>query len=102
MAELAFEALALGLESTRGTLIDPPTHYVPMVGLVTPRTEYYEPEESRGTLVRRYRQQAVRKFVEWTAEGGGSTRYNARSASSCAGASSKTMWLALDIASIPR
>lgn len=73
--ELAFEALALGLESSRGVLIDPPTHYVPMVGTLIPRVEYYEPEEARGTLVRRYRQKAVRRWCEWSAEGGADPRY---------------------------
>lgn len=73
--EVAFEAFAVGLESTRGTLIDPPTHYLPMVGTIVPVKEYYEPEESRGTLVKRYRQQAMRKYCTWSADGGADPRY---------------------------
>lgn len=75
MAEIAFEAIALGIEATRGTLIDPPTHRLPLVGTVTPVVEYYEPEESRGTLFRRYRQVAIRRSVTWQAEGGADPRY---------------------------
>lgn len=73
--EIAFEAIGIGLESTRGTLIDPPTHLIPLVGTLRPLIEYYEPEEARGTLVRRYRSQEVRKAAEWDAEGALDARY---------------------------
>lgn len=75
MAEIAFEAFAAALEATRGTAVTPPTHYFPLVGSITPETSYYEPQEARGTLFRRYRQQRVRDAATWTAEGGADPRY---------------------------
>jgi hypothetical protein len=68
--EIAFEYMALALETTRGTAITPPTHYLPFAGTVTPTNEIYRPEESRGTLVRNYRSKVVRKGAEWEGEGG--------------------------------
>lgn len=73
--ELAFETLAAALESTRGTAVTPPTHTFPLTGTVSPMPEFYEPEEARGTLVRRYRQQKVRDHGEWAAEGGADPEY---------------------------
>lgn len=75
MAELSFEVLAGALETTRGTAVTPPTHYFPLVGTISPGGDWYEPEEARGTLVRRYRQQRVRDWSEWEAEGGADPRY---------------------------
>lgn len=75
MAEVAFEVFALALEATRGTAVTPPTHTAPLVGTISPGSDWYEPEESRGTLVRRYRQQKVRDWSEWSAEGGADPRY---------------------------
>jgi hypothetical protein len=68
--ELAFEYLALALETTRGTAVTPPTHLLPFMGTVTPTNEIYRPEESRGTLARNYRSKVVRKGAEWEGEGG--------------------------------
>lgn len=73
--ELAFEALLGVHEATRGTAVTPPTHYVPLVGMISPTPEWYEPSESRGTLFRRYRQQKIRENSEWTAEGGADPKY---------------------------
>lgn len=67
--ELAFEYLLAALESTRGTAVDPPTHYLNMAGTITPANEKYRPKESRGTLAEFYRSLTVRKWSEWEAEG---------------------------------
>lgn len=74
MAELAFEVLSAALETTRGTAITPPTHNFPLTGTVAPEPTFYEPEETRGTLVRRYRQAKVRDRGVWSAEGGADVR----------------------------
>lgn len=74
-AELAFEYFALALETTRGTAVTPPTHYAPMSGTLTPGTDFYRPEESRGTLATTYRSKAVRRSAEWTMEGGADPNY---------------------------
>lgn len=68
--ETTFEALAAALESTRGTAVSTPTHVLPLVGMIEPAPEFYSPEERRGTLVRRYRQQKVWDQSNWSAEGG--------------------------------
>src|SRR5580765_5535295 len=73
--ELAFELLAAALETTRGTPVTPPTHYFPLVGTISPTPDFYEPTESRGTLVKRYRQQKIRDSSDWTADGGADPRY---------------------------
>lgn len=67
--------LAAALETTRGTAVTPPTHYLPLTGTLDPVPTFYEPEEARGTLVRRYRQQKVRDAATWSAEGGADPRY---------------------------
>jgi len=69
-AELSFEYLAIALESTRGTAITPPTHYIPIKGMIKPVREKYRPEESRGTLARNYRSKTVRTSAELTGSGG--------------------------------
>lgn len=74
-AETTFEKLALVLESTRGTAITTPTHYVPLDGMITPREEWYSPIESRGTLAEFYREARTRQWSEWTAEGGADPNY---------------------------
>lgn len=68
MAEIPFEALLVGLESTRGTAIDP-THYLNAVGTLIPRKERYRPAEQRGTLVQSYRSKKIREWGEFSAEG---------------------------------
>ncbi len=69
MAELAFEYLLMALEASRGTAVDPPTHYLNMAGTVTPRQARYRPDESRGSLVAHYRSKTVRRWCELSAEG---------------------------------
>jgi hypothetical protein len=74
-AELPFEYFALALETVRGTAVTPPTHYLPLVGTLTPIREKYRPEESRGTLAEFYRSKTVRTSAEWTGEGGADPNY---------------------------
>jgi len=74
-AELPFEYMAVALESTRGTAVTTPTHYLPMAGTLTPVREKYRPAESRGTLAEFYRSKTVRTRSEWTAEGGADPNY---------------------------
>jgi hypothetical protein len=69
MSEIAFEYLLAAREAVKGTAINPPTHYLNMSGVVTPRREMYRPDEARGTLAEYYRSKIVRKWNEWTAEG---------------------------------
>ncbi len=68
MAEIPFEALLIGLESTPGTGVEP-THYASMVGTLNPVVERYRPDEARGTLVEAYRSKIVRQHSEWSADG---------------------------------
>lgn len=74
-AELAFESLSLALETTKGTAVTPPTHYLPMSGTMTPVREKYRPAESRGTLAEFYRAKTVRASAAWEAEGGADPNY---------------------------
>ncbi len=68
MAEIPFEALLMGLETTAGTGVEP-THYASMVGNLKPMVERYRPDEARGTLVEAYRSRTVREWGEWSGEG---------------------------------
>lgn len=74
-AELAFEYLAAALESTRGTAITAPTHYLPLMGTVTPSRTKFRPEEARGTKFSQYRAKTTRATSTWTAEGGADPNY---------------------------
>jgi hypothetical protein len=69
MAEIAFEYLAGALEATAGTAVDPPTHYLPVVGKVTPKVERYRPEENYGNLSEFTRSITTRKWSEFEGEG---------------------------------
>jgi hypothetical protein len=75
MSEVAFESLAAAIETTRGTAVTPPTHWIPLAGTMQPEMTYYEPEEQRGALVKRFRQQLVRNATTWSASGGADPRY---------------------------
>lgn len=75
MSEIAFEVVAAAIEATRGTAVTPPTHYFPLSGTLAPVMEYYEPEEQRGALVKRFRQQLVRNSSTWELSGGADPRY---------------------------
>lgn len=68
MAEIAFEALMIGLETTRGTAVAP-SHFANMTGTLVPRIERYAPNEARGSLAARYRSKTVRTWGEFSAEG---------------------------------
>lgn len=68
-AELAFEYLLAAQESTRGTAVNPPTHYLNMAGVVTPRNALYRPNESRGIRAKYTRSKIVRTWSEWQADG---------------------------------
>jgi hypothetical protein len=68
MAEIPFEALLLGLESTAGTGVEP-THYASLVGTLKPVKEWYRPDEARGTLVEAYRSKVAREWSEWSGDG---------------------------------
>jgi len=70
MAELAFDRLLAGLESPRGTPVDPPTRYLNMVGMVSPKKARYRPSEAVGVLAEYQRSVDVRRWNEWEAEGG--------------------------------
>lgn len=69
MAEIAFEVLAGGLETVRGTTVAP-TMIFPFSGSLAPMEEEYVPDESRGTLHADYRGVVVRRWSEWEGEGG--------------------------------
>ena len=69
MAEIAFEVLAAGLETVRGTAVAP-TAILPFKGTLAPMEEEYMPDESRGTLHEQYRSAVVRRWSEWEGEGG--------------------------------
>lgn len=70
MSELAFERLLAGLESPRGTPVDPPTRYLNMAGMVSPKKARYRPAENMGVLAEYSRSVDVRRWNEWEAEGG--------------------------------
>lgn len=69
MAEIAFEYLALALESTPGTPVSPPTHYANVMGVLTPMDEKYKPEESSGMRVRNLRKKTTRRWAEFDGDG---------------------------------
>jgi hypothetical protein len=64
-AEIPLELFGLALESTRGTAITPPTHLIPVSGVITPFRTKYRPEEQRGTLEQNYRAKTVRTGSNW-------------------------------------
>ena len=64
-AEIPLELFGLALEATRGTAVTPPTHLVPMQGLITPSRTKYRPDEARGTLEEFYRSKTVRTGCAW-------------------------------------
>lgn len=68
-AEIPFEYLYSALETTRGTLVTPPTRNWGVPGMITPKAEYNKPDDARGTLYKQYRQNIVREWTEWEAAG---------------------------------
>lgn len=69
MAELAFESMSVALESTRGTLVTPPTHILNMKGMITPMEDVFDPDDQLGVLAGQTREEIVGKHGEWEAEG---------------------------------
>jgi hypothetical protein len=69
MAEIAFESMAMALEVTPGTPIAAPTSFMNLFGTLDPTREYYEPDESSGTLAQRMRTKQVREYGQWNADG---------------------------------
>lgn len=65
MAEIPFEQLAIALEATRGTLVDPPTHLIPWGGTLTPESERYYPNDQDGTLAEHRRSATMRRWGTW-------------------------------------
>jgi hypothetical protein len=70
MSSIAFEYLLWALETTRGTAVDPPTHYINAVGSITPQRDRYRPEESSGVLAEYMRSKGIREWSEYEFEGG--------------------------------
>lgn len=69
-AEIAFEYLAIGLEATRGTAINPPTHRLPLAGTISAREERFYPETSSGLLAANTQSVTIRRWSEWQGSGG--------------------------------
>jgi hypothetical protein len=69
-AEIPYEVFGLALETTRGTAVTPPTHYLPFNGMITPVREKYRPDESRGTLAEYYRSKTVHTSAKISGDGG--------------------------------
>lgn len=65
-AETPLELFGLSLEATRGIAVTPPSHLVPVAGMLTPFRTKYRPEEQRGTLERNYRAKTVRTGSNWS------------------------------------
>jgi hypothetical protein len=74
-AEIPFEYLAAALETTRGTAVTPPTHYLPLQGMITPTQEFFRPTEARGTLAEFYRSKVVRQGCTWQGDSGADPNY---------------------------
>lgn len=68
--EIAFEYLAVGLEATRGTAINPPTHRLPLAGTISPREERFYPEISTGMLAANTQSVTIKRWAEWEGSGG--------------------------------
>jgi hypothetical protein len=64
-AELPLEIFGLSLEATRGTPVSPPTHLLPVAGMITPYRTKSRPDEQRGTLEQNYRAKTVRTGCNW-------------------------------------
>jgi hypothetical protein len=69
LQEVKFESLSAALESTRGTLITPPTRRLNLAGTMTPMQELYRPPDQLGTLEEFYRSVPVRQWGEIEASG---------------------------------
>lgn len=74
-SETVFEYLAMAREATKGTAVTPPTHYLPFSGIVKPMQDFYYATDSNGLLAEFSRSQAVRKWSEWSGDGGADPNY---------------------------
>jgi hypothetical protein len=70
MAEINYESLSLALEASLGGLVTPPTHILPVTGVLTPMKSRYRPNEKRGTTHEFYRSKVTRNWAEWDGEMG--------------------------------
>lgn len=75
-AELTFERFGFALETTRGTPIANPTHWLPLTSRIRPMHNRYRPAESRGTLAANYRSKVTKQWSEWSTDAGGLDTYN--------------------------
>lgn len=67
--EIVFERLDVALETTRGTLVTPPTHRLYMEGTMDPVMDYYEDETGVGYLAGLNRSEPVHSSVTLSASG---------------------------------
>lgn len=74
-AEIVFEYLALALESTKGTAIAVPTHYLPFAGKIKPAREKYRTRDSNGQVAGVTRSKTVRASGPWDGEGAADPNY---------------------------
>lgn len=74
-AEIPFEYLALALETTKGTAVTPPTHYLPFAGMITPARTKYRTTENNGLLSAVSRSKTVRADAAWEGAGGADPNY---------------------------
>lgn len=68
-AETVFEYLALALETTKGTAVTPPTHYLPFSGQIKPIRTKYDTRDSNGTLAGITRSKTTAAESEWSGDG---------------------------------
>ena len=65
-AEVPYSLFGLALEATRGTAVTPPTHFMPVAGMITPVRTKYRPEEARGTTEDFYRSKTSSTGADWS------------------------------------
>lgn len=74
-AELAFEYIALALETTKGTAVTPPTHNFPFTGTITPSRTKARATDSNGLLSEFSRSKTVRAGSTWEGSGMADANY---------------------------
>lgn len=68
-AEVAYEYLAMALETVHGTAVTPPTYYVPFTGMVKPMRKKARAKDSNGNLAEWSRSKTVTTESEWSGKG---------------------------------